>query len=146
MSGGPGSMQRRIVEAMATRHGTINKASTRRLRLHPVIGGDFVQVREKSKREGYGYYLSEGMHDMRRVSQEVKPRGGENAFEASFSRALRTLEARGLIEFPREVPVYTDEVDATERLDDGLYLLSPKPYRFARLIEWRLKEREPSIE
>jgi hypothetical protein len=83
---------------------------------------------------------------MRRVSQEVKPRGGENAFEASFSRALRTLEARGLIEFPREVPVYTDEVDATERLDDGLYLLSPKPYRLARLIEWRLKEREPSIE
>jgi hypothetical protein len=52
MSGGPGSMQRRIVEAMATRHGTVNKASTRWLQLHPVIGGDFVQVREKSKREG----------------------------------------------------------------------------------------------
>jgi hypothetical protein len=139
MDGGPGSMQRRIVEAMATRYGTIDMTSTELIRLHPVIGGDFVRVRKKSGTVAYGYYLSEGIHDMRRVSREVKPRGGKNAFEASFSRALRTLEARGLIEFPKMIPVYMDEVDGAARLHNGIYLLNPKPYRFARLTQCRTK-------
>ncbi len=131
MGHGLGTMQRRIVDAMRTRHAKPNDWA------HPplggdLIGGDFVHV-PSYKRHGYGYYLADGVHDMRVVALELSPGRYARGHAAMFSRALRTLEKRGVIEFPSMVPLSRDEVRIAEHLSDGLFLLDPPRYRFARL-------------
>lgn len=126
-------MQRQIVEAMRSRQGEANDWSRKPIR-YAKIGGDFVHVPRSKRGWGYGYYLANGIHDMRNVARELAPNKNDRSHAAVFSRALRSLELRGVIEFPKWVALSKDEVGIAERLSNGLFLIDPPPHRFACLV------------
>ena len=92
------------------------------------------------------YRLAEGWHDLRKVLKELaRARGAtysryvESSFQASFSRAVGSLQKAGLIKFSRwlvplaEFSEYADQ-DRIEFLSDGNYLkVANRQRRFLRL-------------
>lgn len=144
MSKGLGVIQCLIVEAMQTRHGVGNPHVLDSERA-AVIGGDFVHKCGPGRRCGYGVYLAGGLHDMRQVKKELEARHSykmikygsfnDQKWDAAFSRALRTLEKRGVIEFPSIVKLMIDDGGfAQHDLADGVYMDAHRTQRrFARL-------------
>jgi len=90
------------------------------------------------------FILGPGIHDMRRVAEEMMSRKGlsEPRSQAAFSRAVRTLVERGLLEPLSMVPVSFDQPNRRySRLvydrAEGAYFLPPSgkkwKHRFVRL-------------
>ena len=167
MSRGLGRLQILIVERMKTRAGVecdnrpygediFHQAAT-------IEGGDFVRRRPPAGHFNIGFLLAAGVHDMRRVAEEVtslakglpveeKKSGAlwdrmtgrthvarHNSIFASFSRAVRGLERRAIIEFPALVPIadYDPEVRHwVHFLADGTFIDGRRhgQRRFARLL------------
>ncbi len=126
MSRGLGSLQRHILGHLVGRAGgdVVKDSGDWRIRLGP------------------------GIHDLRQVSQAMaRQHGGIShahfvscSWQASFSRAVRGLETRGLVKVLSTVPVLSAESGARlfhliHDLAGGRYLvLSSRQRRFARVL------------
>jgi len=82
------------------------------------------------------FILGPGIHDMRRVAEEMTSRKGlsEPRSQAAFSRAVRTLVERGLLEPLSLVPVSFDKPNRrysrfVYELAEGAYFLPPNGKR-----------------
>ena len=82
------------------------------------------------------FILGPGIHDMRRVAEEMTSRKGlsEPRSQAAFSRAVRTLVERGLLEPLSLVPVSFDKPNRrysrfVYELAQGAYFLPPNGKR-----------------
>jgi hypothetical protein len=94
--------------------------------------------------------IAADMYDMRRISHDLQKLAGYeigtiHKWWPQFSRAVRTLEARGILEFPSLVPL-SDNSDCEDygeagilRLSDGVFLTrargsNDKQRRFGRVL------------
>jgi len=127
MSSGLGAMQRRILDALAVR-----------------LGGDRV---DENHIASFGLAL--GVHDLRQVSKAMaRDHGGiyngsfvTGKWQASFSRAVAGLVARGYISAPSLVPL-ADVGQSNDgplrrqvhHLSDGAYIDQPRQRRFVRVM------------
>ena len=85
------------------------------------------------------FILGPGIHDMRRVAEEMMSRKGlsEPRSQAAFSRAVRTLVERGLLEPLSLVPVSFDKPNRrysrfVYELAQGAYFLPPNGKKWSR--------------
>jgi hypothetical protein len=116
MSKGIGALQTKVLGLMLVRQ-----------------GGDEIPVFWRRGRRVVK--LAEGLHDMRNISRDLKNLQGYKIWTIHkwwprFSRAVRTLEQRGLIEFPSLVQL-SDDSEYSEygeygihHCSDGVFLIS----------------------
>ena len=134
MSRGLGSMQRLILDALVKRP-----------------GGDWACERDQNSEHvarygGWYFKLADEFHDMRVVAYELADKYNwfshctfvRQEIQASFSRALRGLENRRLIDAPSIVPVVKDKSGRAIQCADGLFLFdgNKKQRRFVRLANF----------
>ena len=127
MSRGLGIMQRRILDALVARP-----------------GGDRVDERHVAS-----FGLAPGVHDLRKVSRALASEYAAMScanyatgkWQASFSRAVAGLVARGYLKVPSLVPITDvgEHCDAPLRrevhyLSDGEYVDQPRQRRFVSVM------------
>jgi len=85
------------------------------------------------------FILEPGIHDMRRVAQEMTSRSGisDPCLPAAFSRAVRRLVECGHLEPVSIVPIAFDKPDRrysrfVHELDEGAYFLPPSGNGWSR--------------
>jgi len=125
MSRGIGRMQQLIVGALSSRPGG------------DAFGGSWND----------DFVLAQGIHDLRQVSKELaRTNGGiiycsfiEPKWEASFSRAIRSLQKRKMLEFPSLLPLQSVHRYAPREcvyeLSDGVFHVNRyRQRRFVRVL------------
>jgi len=92
------------------------------------------------------FLLDDAMYDLRGVLKLMAKRNNktycngsyvENSYQASFSRAVRGLEKRGVLNFPGLIPIIDwDQKEGLYFLSDGVFFfVSEKQRRFCTISE-----------